>query len=240
MEVYYTPDFNDFDRKWYLGGGWSTYMWPGHALLAAGLLLRTVFGSNGQGQGQQQDGPPPATSPRASPEGSQQHAPAPAASGTEAAERSPSGAEHDTEGESADAADAAGDSMGSGRGDGAGYGWRTNRPATHAGFATGAPDTALHRASTAAHSCAYLQDLTSINTVAQRHFFETMFAADTPYVCMYVHNKSLHLPVYRCVPSLCEASDTTKGCHPLWLHWSCLGDVQQLHSLLEVYSCNHC
>lgn len=103
----------------------------------AGLLLRTLFGSEGQRQ-QQQDAPLE-TSTHDSAEGSQQHAPAPSSNETEAPapERPAFGAEHHAEADFPDAAVSAAGEVGSSRGAQAGYGWPPTRPATHSGFATG-------------------------------------------------------------------------------------------------------
>lgn len=100
----------------------------------AGLLLRTFFGSEGQGQ-QQQDAPVE-TSPHDPAEGSQQ--PAPASAETEAAADQPAaGAQRHAEADFPDAAEGAAGEVGPSRGAQAGYGWPTTRPATHTGFATG-------------------------------------------------------------------------------------------------------
>lgn len=119
--------------------GWASHTWQ-FPLAHAGLLLRTLFGSEGQGH-QQQDAPLE-TSPYDSAEGSQQHAPA-SSEAEAAAEQPASGAERHAEPDFPDAAGGAAGEVSSSRGAQAGYGWpATTRPATYTGFATGTQETA--------------------------------------------------------------------------------------------------
>ena len=110
------------------------------------MLLSTLFGSEGQGQRQQQQGASSEARAHETSEGSQQHALTQASSEAEAAAGGQPASEPHRydEAELADAADATAGGVASSRGGQAGQGWPTTKPATHTGFATGTPKTAPH------------------------------------------------------------------------------------------------